>query len=340
MDALNFGIIGLGSVADQHIKSILESEYCNLVAVCSRSNTKLEEAKLKYNVETFQDYQRMVENPDIDVVSICTPSGFHLEPTLASAKARKHVLVEKPLEVSVERAKKMISACKEASVQLSCIFQNRFSDDFQKLKKAAEDGALGKLVLGNAYIKWFRDQNYYDSTSWRGTFSGDGGAALINQSIHTIDLLLQVMGPVRSVMGKIKTLTHDIEGEDLGTAVLEFENGALGTIEGSTSIYKGYPEKLEIHGDRGNIILESGRITQWECKDSEIESSGDNQRHASGSSDPTAIGHKLHKRQIEAFAKNILENKVPEVDGESAIKSLEVIQAIYESSKTGREVRI
>ena len=340
MKAINFGIIGLGSVAQHHIKSIKESDLCNLVSVSSRNEEKLLEAKDKYGVSTYTDFLHMVQDPNVDVVCICTPSGNHMEPTLAAADAGKHVLVEKPLEVSVDRAKQMIEACQKADVQLSCIFQNRFSPDFQKAYEAVQNGTLGKLVLGNAYIKWFRDQAYYDAADWRGTFSGDGGAALINQSIHTIDLLLQVMGPVKSVMGKVKTLTHDIEGEDIGTATLEFESGALGTIEGSTSIYQGYPEKLEVHGTKGNIILEGGKITQWQVAGTDDHDFNTSTDQATGSSDPTAIGHVLHQSQIDKFAKSISNDQPTPVGGDSAIRSLEVIQAIYESSKTGKEVLI
>ncbi|MFY0688573.1 MAG: Gfo/Idh/MocA family oxidoreductase [Cyclobacteriaceae bacterium] len=337
MNKVRFGIIGLGSVSTHHIKSLIESSVCELSAVCSRSEFKLRDAKANYQVETFTAFHDMVNSDLIDAVIICTPSGFHLEPTLAAAKAGKHVLVEKPLEISVDRANRMIKVCNEANVRLSCIFQNRFSDDFQKALKAVRDGQVGQLILGNAYIKWFRDQQYYDSVDWRGTLNGDGGAALINQSIHTIDLLLQVMGPVKSVFGKVKTLARNIEGEDIGTATLEFKNGAIGTIEGSTVIYKGYPEKLEIHGTKGNIILEAGKITQWQCQNSEMDIAPSTSV-GSGSSDPTAIGHLLHMKQIETFAQEVMQESNSSVDGASAIHALKVISAIYESSKSGKEI--
>ncbi len=177
---------------------------------------------------------------------------------------------------------------------------------FLKIKESVESGSVGKLLLGNAYVKWFRDQNYYNSASWRGTLKGDGGAALINQSIHTIDLLILIFGSVKSVFGKVKTLTHEIEGEDLGLAILEFESGAMGTIEGSTSIHGGYPEKLEIHGDKGNIILEGGQIIQWDVKEEQVRQQEVEQEQTSGSSDPMAIGYALHKKQIEVFVDEII----------------------------------
>ncbi|MDN5203416.1 Gfo/Idh/MocA family oxidoreductase [Fulvivirgaceae bacterium BMA10] len=335
---LNFGVVGMGSIANHHIQSILELENCALTAVCSRNKAKLQAAKTKYDVNTFTDYREMMEHPDIDVVCICTPSGFHLEPTLAAAKRGKHVIVEKPLEISMDRAHQMITACDEANVKLACIFQNRYNADYQKLYSAVKKGGIGQPVLGNAYIKWYRDQDYYDATNWRGTLRGDGGAALINQSIHTIDLLLHVMGPVKSVMGRVKTLTHDIEGEDIGTAILDFENGALGTIEGSTAIYPGYPEKLEIYGSKGNIILEGGKISRCQLEGSSIDLGTGKIAEQTGSSDPMAINYKLHMKQIKEIVDNIINNEQPKVNGEEALKSLEVIQAIYKSSESGRQI--
>lgn len=335
---LGFGIIGLGSIAGHHIKSIMELDSCKLVAISSRNQSKLQSAAAQYHVEAFTDYRKLTEHPDVDVVCICTPSGFHLEPALAAAGAGKHVITEKPLEISVERGLKMIEACEKAGVKLACIFQNRYSPDYRQLYEAVKKGELGKPVLGNAYIKWFRDQQYYDSTDWRGTLQGDGGAALINQSIHTIDLLLHVMGPVKSVFGRTKTLAHDIEGEDLGVAILEFESGALGTIEGSTAIYKGYPEKLEIHGVEGNVILEGGKITEWTPETGSGSTVTVNETSATGSADPMAIDYKLHKSQMAEIVQHIIENKEPMVNGREGLKSLAVIEAIYQSAKSGNQI--
>ena len=335
---LGFGVIGLGNIAGHHIKSIVELEGCKLVAISSRNTGKLENLATQYKTEAFSDYHKLVAHPDVDVVCICTPSGSHLEPTLAAARAGKHVITEKPLEISVERGLEMILACEKANVRLACIFQNRYSIDYQQLYKAVQKGELGEPVLGNAYIKWYRDQQYYDATAWRGTLQGDGGAALINQAIHTIDLLLHVMGPVKSVFGKTKTMAHNIEGEDLGAAILEFESGALGTIEGSTAIYKGYPEKLEIHGTKGNIILEGGKITEWMSDAGNNLSAATSETSATGSSDPMAIDYKLHKNQIAEIAQNIRENREPVLNGREALKSVAVIAAIYQSAKTGSMV--
>lgn len=333
-----FGVIGLGNIAFHHIKSIQEIEGCELVAVTSSSEEKRLNAQKEYNVEAYSNYQDMFKNVNLDFVCICTPSGYHLEPALAAASNGVHVICEKPLEVTMDRGSKMVEACEKNNVYLGCIFQNRYSQDFQKIIETLETGVLGKLLLGNAYIKWFRDQDYYNNSNWRGTIEGDGGAALINQGIHTVDLLIRAIGPVKSVFAKTKTVTHDIEGEDLATAIVEFENGAIGTIECSTSIYEGFPEKLEIHGSDGSIVLESGKIQHWNIKGSSEKAAIDVNQQASGSSDPMAISYLLHKQQIEEIVEAVNNKKPLRIDGKEALKSIQLIEAIYKSAKTGKEV--
>lgn len=329
---LSFGIVGTGAIAAHHAKSIQELDNCKLTAVCSSSPSRAEQASEKFGVEAYSDINELLAREDIDVVSICTESGNHLEPAVAAARAGKHVLTEKPLEVTLERADQLITICRTEGVKLGCIFQNRFKPGYLRLKEAVQQGLLGKLLLANAYIKWYRDPSYYSSSQWKGTLSGDGGAALINQGIHTIDLLLDIMQEVESVFGQVKTVVHDIEGEDLGVALLKFRNGALGTIEGGTSLYPGYPERLEIFGENGSIILEGGEITAWNIK--EMEKPVDQLNPAqSGSSDPMAVDYRLHMMQINDMVEAILENREPIVNGESARKSLALIQAIYQSSK-------
>src|SRR5690606_24816592 len=182
-------------------------------------------ASERFGVPAYSNLEDFLGREDLDVVSVCTESGRHMEPIMAAARAGKHIIVEKPLEINLDRANRIISVCREQNVKLGVIFQNRFNPAYLKLKQAVHEGALGKLLLGNAYVKWYRDEAYYKTSNWKGTLSGDGGAALINQGIHTIDLLLDVMGDVERVFGKVRTMVHDIEGEDLGIAMLDFKNG-------------------------------------------------------------------------------------------------------------------
>lgn len=337
---IGIGIIGTGSIAGVHVQSVRELENCQLLGLASSSRERAKAAAEKFGLRVYEDYRNLLKDNDIKVVIICTHSGNHLEPTLAAAEAGKHVLVEKPLEVTLKRADQMIDACRKAGVKLGCIFQNRFSPDYQRLKAAVTAGHLGKLNLGNAYIKWYRQPDYYQSSSWKGTIKGDGGAALINQGIHTIDLLLDIMGDVDSVFAKVRTVKHDIEGEDLGVGLITFKSGALGTVEGSTAITPGYPERLEVFGDKGSVILEAGKIISWQIGEETQETEAEQEDNGSGASDPTAIGHALHKAQIEDFVNAILEGRDPLVTGVSGRKSLELILNIYKSSKKGKEVSV
>lgn len=335
---IGIGIIGTGSIAGHHLKSVQELASCELIAMASSSKERAITAAKKFGVKTYNSYQALLEDKAVDAVIICTHSGNHLGPTLAAAKMGKHVLVEKPLEISTKRGDKMIAACEQAGVKLGVIFQNRFSPDYRKLKEAVKKGVLGNLTLGNAYIKWFRDASYYSGSSWKGTIKGDGGAALINQGIHTIDLLLDIMGDVESVFGKTRTVKHKIEGEDLGVALVTFKSGALGTIEGSTAITPGYPERLEIFGTKGSVILEAGKIIAWDIEGEKTKAATLSQ-NTSGSADPMAIGYQMHQTQIQDFVDAIINDKEPLVNGAEGKRSLALIQGIYQSAKKGKEVK-
>ena len=336
-----FGIIGIGNVSTIHAKCIQQIENCKLIAVCSRSEQKAKKAAQEYGVPYYTNFVDLIERDDIDVISICTPSGMHLEPALAAAQSGKHVIVEKPIEIKLERADQVIDACQKANVKLAVIFQHRFGEGVQRLRKAVQQGHLGKLILGDAYVKWHRTQEYYDTGGWRGTLKGDGGGALINQSIHTIDLLQWIMGPVKTVSGKVGTFTHNIEGEDMGLALLSFENGAMGIIEGSTSIYPGFPERLEIHGEKGTVILEGGKIKTWEIQGTKEEPEVlEADRKTGGASDPMAISIEGHLAQYRDFIEAIRNDREPIVHGIEGRKALEIVLAIYQSSKEGRAVQL
>jgi UDP-N-acetyl-2-amino-2-deoxyglucuronate dehydrogenase len=336
---LGFGIIGIGNISAFHAKCVQQIENCELIAVCSRSEEKAKKTSQEYNVPYYTNFIELINRDDIDVVSICTPSGKHLDPALAAAQAGKHVIVEKPIEITLERADQMIDACKKANVKLAVIFQNRFGEAIQRLRKVVQQGKLGKLILGDAYIKWHRTQGYYDTGGWRGTLKGDGGGALINQSIHTIDLLQWIMGPVKTIYGKVGTFTHQIEGEDLGLALLTFENGAMGVIEGSTSIYPGFPERLEILGEKGTIVLESSRIKTWKIEGIEDGKEEDSENaKTGGASDPMAISIEGHLAQYQDFIDAIHEDREPLVNGIEGRKALEIVLAIYRSSREGKPI--
>lgn len=347
MKTYGFGIIGCGMISDFHSAAISDLDHGQLVAVSSRNADNAKRLTDKYNVEGYTDFNEMLLRDDLDVVCICTPSGAHLEPAVAAAKAGKHVIVEKPLEITLQRCDEIIQACDDADVRLCAIFNSRFTEGSQLIKSTIDSGRFGKLTLGSSYIKWYRSQEYYDSGGWRGTWNLDGGGALMNQSIHAIDLLQYYMGPVKSVQAFTDTLAHErIEVEDAAVAALRFENGALGVIEGTTAAYPGMFKKTEICGTHGTAILEEEDIVKWEFdpelpEDAEIRKKFAQQTDTGGgASDPRAINNANHRRQMENFIKGLETDASHLVDGREGRKSVEIILAIYQSSREGRIVEL
>jgi len=343
-----FGIVGLGLIADFHAKAIqaISGGRSSLVACCSRSAEKAQVFSKKYGCTGYTDIFKFLAHPGLDIVSLCTPSGAHLEPSLAAAKVGKHVIVEKPLEITPERCDKIIASCEKAKVSLAGVFQSRFSEVAGIVKKAVDQGRFGVLVLGDAYVKWFRSQEYYDG-GWHGTQSLDGGGALINQSIHAIDLLQWFMGPVESVQAFTGTIGHKrIEVEDNAVAALRFRNGAFGVIEGSTSVYPGFLKRIEISGTKGSVILEEETLKAWDFaeglpEDEKIrEKFGAAAETGGGAADPAAISFEGHRRQFEEFITSLEQGRSPLVDGREAKKAVQIIQAIYTSAKKGTLVRL
>ncbi|MDA3853811.1 MAG: Gfo/Idh/MocA family oxidoreductase [Bacteroidales bacterium] len=335
---LRFGIIGTGAIARVHAQCLKQLSNAKLVAMSSSSAERAKAAEKTFKVPVYAHYHELIQHSGIDAVVICTQSGAHLEPSLEAAKAGKHVLCEKPLEISLARADEMIASCHKGHVKLSCVFQNRFSPDYSEAKDAVQKGWLGKLLMGNASIHWYRSPAYYADSPWRGTLGGDGGAALINQGIHTIDLLLDLMGDAKSVFGKTKTNVHHIEGEDTASALVSFKNGALGTITAGTSLYPGYAERLEIFGEKGSLLLEAGKITAWNIQGHHRTKSQYKELKPSGASDPMAIGNTLHQKQLEDFISSIQHDTKPIIDGKEGRKALALITGIYESAKLGQEI--
>ena len=341
---LRFGIAGAGSIGGLHARAIGDIGEARLVAVADRLEGRARTLAEQHGATWHANYGEMVREAAVDAVSICTPSGAHQEVAVAAAEAGKHVIVEKPIEITVERADKIIDACQRNGVKLGVIFQSRFGSGVQKAKEALDAGRLGKLALCDAYVKWHRTQEYYDAGGWRGTWALDGGGALMNQSIHTIDLLHWLAGSVSSVYARTATLAHGMETEDTAVALVAFASGALGVIEGATSTYPGYPSRVELGGDTGTVVLEDGIITRWDLADASsleeesilsLESSG-----GTGASDPMGISAIKHRRQFEDFIAAVREDRSPLVDGAEGRKSVVIIQAIYQSASTGQAVRV
>jgi len=341
-----WAIIGCGMIAKFHAKAIGELKGSKLVACHSRSIDKANEFAAAFGGTGYDDLRKMLANPEVDVVTICTPSGAHLEPGLEAAKAGKHVLVEKPLEVTTARCDKLIDACSKAGVQLGTIFPSRFHKSAQLMKSAAEQGRFGTVSLAAAYVKWFRTQAYYDSGEWRGTWELDGGGALMNQAIHSVDLLLWLMGPVKSVSAMTALRAHErIEVEDAANAILEFESGALGTIEATTAAYPGTLKRIEIAGSLGSAILEEEALKQWSFSrmiksDAKIAEQMSTNVTGGGAADPAAIGHNAHRDLFANFLQGIKKGLPCSIDGLEGRRSVELISAIYRSAKRGIRIRL
>jgi len=335
-----FGIVGLGMIAEFHARAIDAMTGGRLVAAFSRNQSKADSFCAEHGGKAYSDIDAFLADPDLQIVTVCTPSGLHLDPACKAAAAGKHVVVEKPLEITPERCDGILAACQQAGVKLATVFPSRFADAAMLVKSSIDGGRFGKLTLGSAYIKWWRTQDYYDSGAWRGTWDLDGGGALMNQSIHAIDLLQWFMGPVESIVARTDCLAHErIEVEDVAAAILKFENGAIGVIEGSTAAYPGQLKRLEVCGTEGSMILEQDSLKQWEFAEETAEDAAIRDRFAAGESsggqsDPKAISFVGHQKQFEDFVK-ALDGGKPLVDGAEGRKSVEIINAIYRSARAG-----
>ncbi|NLG84457.1 MAG: Gfo/Idh/MocA family oxidoreductase [Firmicutes bacterium] len=328
-DRLGLGILGCGLIARIHLEALRGVAQFRPVGVYDIVPSLAEGLAGAHGLKCYRAFEELLADPEVDVVDICLPSGLHAEYGIQAARAGKHVIVEKPIDVTMEAARSLISAGKEAGVFLAVILQNRFAPSVRRVKEALAAGLLGRLYAGEATIKWYRDEKYFSLSKWKGTKRYDGGGALMNQGIHTIDLLLWFLGPVKRLTSLVRTVRHPIEVEDLAVALLEFENGAIGTITGSTAMKPGFPERIELFGEKGAVVLEAGRIVRWKVDGSEESAFLDEAPLASGSSDPAGIPVTNHRAQFAAIGEALLQRRQPPVSGEESLRALGVILAIY-----------
>lgn len=339
---MRLGIIGAGMIAEFHAKAIAAIDGASLAAVYARRSDAGETLAGRHHCTPYNDLDEFLHHPDLEAVTICTPSGAHLEPVIAAAAAGKHVICEKPLEVSAERIDTMIATCAEAGVGLAGIFPRRFSSAVTHLKSAIDAGRFGRISLVEAKIKWWRPQSYYDSGAWRGTWELDGGGALMNQSIHTIDLLLHLMGDPEHIQAEAALIAHTgIEVEDTAAALMRFPCGALGVIQGSTACWSadGHPAEIQICGEHGSVFMSDDRFRVWEF--SEETAADDDIRTqfgltagqaGAGAADPAAIDFTGHQRNFEDALAAFQAGRPPSVDGAEARRAVALIQKIYKAA--------
>ncbi len=350
-EILGFGIIGCGNISDTHAAAISELENARLISVCDIIPDKAMKLADKYQCGYDTSIDSLLSRDEIDVICVCTPSGMHAGHGIRAARAGKHVIVEKPIEVSLEAANALIDTCHQEGVVLSVISQHRFDDDIARLKEAIREGRLGQLNFGGSHTKWFRSQKYYDSGDWRGTWELDGGGALMNQSIHYIDLLQYIMGPVEELFAYCATRAHtNIEVEDIGIASVRFANGAVGIIEGNTAAFPGFYTRLDIYGSDGSVVLINDKIQNWNLKSEGVteadfgntrsEDTCPNSGAIKGWASTPGVWHTSHKRQIADVISAVTHGTSPKITGEEGVKPLAIILAIYESARTGKPVTL
>jgi UDP-N-acetyl-2-amino-2-deoxyglucuronate dehydrogenase len=357
---LRFGIIGCGAIGPTHAGAIQQIAGARLVAVADTIAGRAASMAETFNVaRVYDSHEALVNDADIDVVCVCTPSGLHAEATVAALRAGKHVIVEKPMEVSLEACDRMIAAADESGKKLSVISQHRFDAATMRVKQAIDEGKLGHIILADAAVKWWRTQEYYDSGDWRGTWKSDGGGALMNQGIHTVDLLQWLAGGVSSLYAQTRTAAHErVEVEDIAVAALTFASGAIGTLTATTAAYPGFAVRLDIYGTQGSAVLEGDRLKTMVLKSGHSYKGEGMAAHAlsvarggtasvkdeAGERDEgKALGEvwgDAHRAQIEDVIRAVRADTQPLIDGRAARKTLEIVLSVYESARTGQPVRL
>ena len=341
---LRFAVVGAGMIGELHAKTMSEMSGAELGYVFSRSMERARKLTDAYGGEPTTDYDGLLQRADLDAVSVCAASGEHAEFGVPAARAGKHVLVEKPIDITLEKADALIDECHQHRVKLGVIFQLRFLDASVQVKQAVEQGVLGDLVMADCYMKFYRPQSYYDDSRWKGTLAMDGGGALINQGIHGLDLLLHLVGDVAAVQAYAGALAHEnIEVEDTCVAAVKYASGALGVIQATTSVHPDFQQRIEIHGTQGTIVLEGTEDTwlkHWETFEECRELTAPVEVEHTGAAAVLEEGGEGHQRQIADFVQAIRTDREPAVNGEEGRRSLAVVQAVYESARKGGEVRL
>src|SRR5688572_23249817 len=341
---LGFGFIGADAIAGFHARAVAAANGGRLVGVASRRRFSAEDFAREHGIGfATDDVNQLLRQPGLDAVCITTPSALHLEPALAAIRAGKHLMIEKPIDSTVEGTDHILDTAAKAGVRVGSIFQARFGDAARQLKSAADAGRFGRMVLASCYVKWNRTPEYY--SGWKGRLAEDGGGALINQAIHGVDLLQWFAGMPVEVFGMTTRRVHTrIESEDTCVATLKFGSGAFGTIEASTALWPGFSRRIEICGENGSAVMEDDDITRWEFRsalpeDERIRATRESAAMGSGAAAPMAIKFEGHLRQIQDFIDGIHQNRPFFIEGREARNAVALVRAIYDSAASGRPVR-
>src|SRR5687768_125465 len=342
-NGLGFGFIGAGAIANFHARAVAAAAGGGLVGVASRRLSTAQEFAQQHGMGfASESGGELLKQPGLDAVCITTPSAMHLEPALAAIRAGKHLMIEKPLDATVEGTDRILQAAAKAGLRVGSIFQARFGDAARSLKSAIDAGRFGRMVLASCYVKWNRTAEYY--TGWKGRISEDGGGAVINQAIHGVDLLQWFAGMPVEVFAWTTQRVHAIESEDTSVAALRFGSGAFGTIEASTALWPGFSRRVELCGEHGSAVMEDDDITRWEFRvaqpgDEKIRATRESGAMGSGAAAPMAIKFEGHLRQMQDFIDGIRERRPFFIEGREARKAVALVRAVYDSAATGKPVR-
>ena len=357
---IRFGIVGCGAIGPTHAGAIQQMADAELIAVADLIAQRAQLTGDKFSVpKVYRDQHQLLNDPDVDVVCLCTPSGLHGDGAVAALQAGKHVIVEKPMEISTTACDRMIAAQKQTGNLLSVISQHRFDAASVLVKDLISSGKLGKLILATADVKWWRTQKYYDEGDWRGTWALDGGGAVMNQGIHTMDLLQWFAGAVQSIFAHTRTAAHErIEVEDTAVATLTFASGAIGTYVASTAVYDGQPVRIDLVGTLGTAILEGDRLKEIKLKSGEnyigeqaaqhalrvakggTASVADDAAHRNQLASEGAVWGDAHRSQFQDCVRALRQGSKPLIDGPAGRAPVEIIQALYQSARTGKVVSL
>jgi len=332
---IHAGFVGGGNITETHIRAAQTIPELEIAAVCGTNDQKVAALCRQFGGQPYTDFQQFLNHRLMDLVIIGSPSALHGEQGSAAAAHGVHVLVEKPIDISTKHADALIDAAKRSGVKLGVIVQDRLKPDILRLKDWLDSGKLGRPILAEASVKWYRPPEYYSASKWRGTLALDGGGALINQGIHTVDLLAYLLGDISRVQAVTSTSLHDIEAEDTCVATLEFENGALGVLHATTAAYPGYPRSLEITGTEGTVRIEQDRITRVDLRAPipDLDRGEAADQNASANS-PIVSDVRGHQRIIQDFIQSIQTGRPPVCDGEEGRRTLAVVEAIYHAART------
>lgn len=336
---IHIGLIGGGNITGTHARAVSAIPDARIAAFYGSNPAKLEQLSDQFGGKAYVEWDAFLSHEPMEMVIIGSPSGLHAEQGIAAARHGLHVLTEKPIDISTRRADALIDACEHSGVKLGVILQDRIKPGMCRLRELIAEGRLGKPVLADARVKWYRPPEYYAGSRWRGTWSLDGGGALINQGVHTLDLLLWLLGDVSGLQARIATLAHSIEAEDTAISILEFACGAVGVFEVTTAAYPGYGRRVEITGTEGTVVLENDRLVTAELRDAphDLIVSQSPARNESASS-PLVSDIRDHQRIIEDFIEAVRANRAPVCDGREGRRSLALVERIYRASGTARNL--